>query len=196
MELAYAGLHQFCASMLGGLERLPDPQRNALGVAFGRRAGAAPDRFMVGLAVLGLLSEAAEEHPQVCLVDDAQWLDRASAEILAFVARRLLAERVALVFAVRDGGDAKLLPGLPELTVRGLPDGAARALLGAIIHWPLDDRVIDRIVAETRGNALALLELTRVLIPQQLAGAFAPPDSIPPPTGPHHSSLQPSNPLS
>jgi AAA ATPase domain len=118
MELAYAGLHQVCGPMLGGLERLPDPQCNALSVAFGLRAGAPPDRFMVGLAVLGLLSEAAEECPQVCLVDDAQWLDRASAEILAFVARRLLAERVALVFAVRDGGDAELLTRLPELAGR------------------------------------------------------------------------------
>src|SRR5258707_6309764 len=179
MELAYAGLHQFCASMLGGLERLPDPQRNALGVAFGRRVGAAPDRFMVGLAVLGLLSEAAEEHPQVCLVDDAQWLDQASAQIPAFVARRLLAERVALVFAVRDGGDSKLPPGLPELTVPGLSNGAARALLGAMIHGPLDERVIDRIVGETRGNPLALIELTRGLSPEQLAGGFGLPDSMP-----------------
>jgi hypothetical protein len=181
--------------MLGGLECLPEPQRNALSVAFGLRAGAAPDRLMVGLAVLGLLSEAAEEYPQVCLVDDAQWLDRASAEILAFVARRLLAERVALVFAVRDGGDAELLRRLPELTVGGLPDGAARAFLGALIHGPLDEHVIDRIVAETRGNPLALIELTRGLSPEQLAGGFGLPDSTPLASGIEQSFLQRYNAL-
>jgi AAA ATPase domain len=179
MELAYAGLHQFCGSMLGGLERLPAPQRDALGVAFGLQAGAAPDRFRVGLAVLGPVSEAAEEHPQVCVVDDAQWLHQASAQTLAFVARRLLAERVAMVCAVRDGVEAKALPGLPELTVRGLPDGDPRALLDAVIQGPVDERVSDRIVAETRGNPLALIELPRGLTPEQLAGGFGLPDSMP-----------------
>ena len=144
MELAFAALHQLCSQSLGLLEHLPEPQREALEVALGLRAGRAPNPFLVGLAVLNLLSDAAEEQPLLCVVDDAQWLDRASAGVLAFVARRLLAERVALVFAVRDGGDAKLLPGLPELTVRGLPDGAARALLGAMIHGPLDERVGNR----------------------------------------------------
>jgi DNA-binding CsgD family transcriptional regulator len=190
MELAYAGLHQFCGPMLGGFERLPAPQRDALGVAFGLQAGAPPDRFMVGLAVLGLLADAAEEHPHICLVDDAQWLDRASAEILAFVARRLLAERVALVFAVRDGVDANLLPRLPELTVSGLPDGAARAFLGALTHGPLDEHVIDRIVAETRGNPLALIELTRGMSPEQLAGGFGLPDSMPLASGIEQRYLQ------
>ena len=114
MELAYAGLHQFCSSMLGGVDHLPAPQRHALSVAFGLQAGPAPDQFMVGLAVLGLLTQAAEEQPQVCLIDDAQWLDQVSAQTLAFVARRLLAEPVALIFAVRDDSDGRVLPGLPE----------------------------------------------------------------------------------
>jgi DNA-binding CsgD family transcriptional regulator len=179
MELAYAGLHQFCTPMLGGLERLPAPQRDALGVAFGLQSGAAPDRFMVGLAVLGLLSEAAEEQPQVCLIDDAQWLDRVSAQTLAFVARRLVAERVALVFAVRDGGGAEVFPELPELTVRGLPDADALALLDAVVQGPVDDRVVGQIVAETRGNPLALIELPRGLTPAQLAGGFGLPVPVP-----------------
>ena len=152
MELAFAGLQQLCAPMLSDLERLPVPQREALGVAFGLTAGAAPDRFLVGLAVLGLLSEVAGPGPVVCLVDDAQWLDRASLQSLEFVARRLLAESVALVFAVRQTGSERLLAGLPELVVGGLRDRDARALLGSVIRWPLDDRVRDRIVAETRGQ--------------------------------------------
>ena len=179
MEFAYAGLHQFCAPLLSGLEGLPAPQRAALGVAFGLQTGAAPGLFMVGLAVLGLLSEAAEERPQVCLVDDAQWLDRVSAQTLGFVARRLLAERVAIVFALREGADTKVLAGLPEVAVRGLPAGDARALLDVVIHGPVDERVRDRIVAETRGNPLALIELPRGLTPEQLAGGFGLPDSIP-----------------
>src|ERR1700741_3662454 len=128
MELAFAGLHQLCAPLLGRLGRLPGPQRDALGVAFGLQEGAAPDRFLVGLAVLTLLAEAAEERPLLCVVDDAQWLDLASAPALVFVARRLLAESVALVLVTRDPGQA--LRGLPELAVEGLHDGDARALLG------------------------------------------------------------------
>ena len=115
MELPFAGLHQLCAPMLDRLERLPGPQRDALGTAFGLREGDAPDRFLVGLAVLSLLSDVAEERPLVCVVDDAQWLDRASAQALAFVARRLVAESVAMVFAVRESGDEQDLTGLPEL---------------------------------------------------------------------------------
>ena len=133
MELAYAGLHQFCGGMLGALERLPGPQREALEVAFGLRAGEAPDRLLVGLAVLGLVSEAADDQPLLCLVDDVQWLDQVSAQALAFVGRRLLAEGVALVFAVRDGDDGGILAGLPELIVRGLPEADARALLDTAI---------------------------------------------------------------
>jgi tetratricopeptide (TPR) repeat protein len=159
MELAFAALQQLCVPMLGKLGGLPDPQRAALGVAFGLETGTAPDRFLVGLAVLGLLSEVAEQQPLLCVVDDAQWLDRASAQALAFVARRLLAEPVALVFATHEPGEE--FRGLPELLVGGLHDGDARELLSSVAGGPLDERVRDRIVAETRGNPLALLELPR-----------------------------------
>ncbi len=159
MELAFAALQQLCAPMLGQLAGLPDPQRAALGVAFGLETGPAPDRFLVGLAVLSLLSEAAERQPLLCVVDDAQWLDRALAQALAFVARRLLADPVALVFAMREEGEE--FRGLPELAVGGLGEGDARELLGSVVGGPLDERVRDRIVAETRGNPLALLELPR-----------------------------------
>ena len=174
MELAFAALQQLCAPMLGQLGGLPDPQRAALGVAFGLDTGAAPDRFLVGLAVLSLLSEVAEQQPLLCVVDDAQWLDRASAQVLAFVARRLLAEPVALVFAAREPGEE--LRGLPELAVGGLAEGDARELLGSVVGGPLDERVRDRIVAETRGNPLALLELPRGVTPAELAGGFGLPD--------------------
>ena len=170
MELAFAALQQLCAPMLDQLGGLPDPQRAALSVAFGLETGAAPDRFLVGLAVLSLLSAAAERHPLVCVVDDAQWLDRASALVLAFVARRLLAEPVAVVFAAREPGEE--LRGLPELAVRGLGEGDARELLGSVIRGPLDQRVRDRVVAETRGNPLALLELPRGVRPAELTGGF------------------------
>jgi hypothetical protein len=181
MELAFAGLHQLCVPMMGHLDRLPGPQRDALSVAFGLSSGSAPDRFLVGLAVLGLLAEVAEERPLVCVVDDAQWLDRVSAQTLAFVARRLLAERVALVFAVREPvlGPGDPLVGLPELVVPGLRDGDARALLDSVVPGRLDERVRDRIVAETRGNPLALLELPRGLTAAELAGGFGRPDARP-----------------
>jgi DNA-binding CsgD family transcriptional regulator len=159
MELAFAALQQLCAPMLGKLGSLPDPQRAALGVAFGLETGAVPDRFLVGLAVLSLLSEVAEERPLLCVVDDAQWLDRASAQALAFVARRLLADPVALVFAMHEPGEE--FRGLPELAVGGLREDDAQELLGSVVRGPLDERVRDRIVAETRGNPLALLELPR-----------------------------------
>ncbi|MEV0819828.1 helix-turn-helix transcriptional regulator [Nonomuraea rubra] len=182
MELAFAGLHQLCLPMIGQLDRLPAPQREALAVAFGLSAGSVPDRFLVGLAVLSLLAEVAEKQPLVCVVDDAQWLDQVSAQTLAFVARRLLAERVALVFAVRTstagpGGDQ--LRGLPELVVRGLGYDDARALLDSVVPGRLDERVRDRIVAETRGNPLALLELPRGLTVAELAGGFGRPDARP-----------------
>ena len=159
MELAYSGLHQLCAPMLDRMERLPGPQREALGTAFGMSAGAVPDRFFVGLAVLGLLSEIAADRPLVCVVDDAQWQDRESVQTLAFVARRLLAESVGLVFAVREPSDGLEMAGLPELAVAGLNDGDARTLLDSAIRGRLDERLRDRIVAEARGNPLALLEL-------------------------------------
>jgi predicted ATPase len=155
MEIAFAGLHQLCAPLLGDLARLPGPQREALSTAFGLSGGEAPDRFLVGLAVLGLLSEVAEEGPLVCLVDDAQWLDRASAQVLAFVARRLLAESVAVVFCVREPSEGQEWGGLPELVIAGLSDADARALLDSVVPGRLDERVRDRIVAETRGNPLA-----------------------------------------
>src|SRR4051794_14519333 len=170
MELAYAGLHQICASLLDRRGTLPAPQRQALEIAYGLGVGAAPDQFLVGLAVLTLLSEAADERPILCLVDDAQWLDRASAMTLAFVARRLLAERVGIVFAAREPGPE--LAHVPELEVRGLPRDDARALLGATVWLRLDAPVRDRIVAETHGNPLALLELPRGLTARQLAGGF------------------------
>ncbi|MDQ1606466.1 MAG: hypothetical protein QOJ18_833, partial [Microbacteriaceae bacterium] len=170
MELAFAALQQLCAPMLDRLDELPAPQRGALGVAFGLRAGKAPDRFLVGLAVLSLLAEVAHEQPLLCVVDDAQWLDRASAQALVFVARRLLADSVALVLVTREPGDE--LTGLQQLVVEGLRDGDARALLRSVLPVPLDERVRERIVAETRGNPLALLELPRGLTPAQLAGGF------------------------
>ena len=172
MELAYAGLQQLCAPFLDRLERLPGPQRGALGTAFGLRDGDAPDRFLVGLAVLSLLSDIAEERPLVCVVDDAQWLDAASAQALAFVARRLGAESAGLVFAVREPSGGRHLEGLPELAVRGLDDRDAQKLLGSVLAGPLDEQVRDRIVAETRGNPLALLELPRGRTPAELAGGF------------------------
>src|SRR5712692_2917634 len=170
MELAFAGLHQLCAPMLDHAESLPVPQREALRTAFGLSAGPVPDRFLVGLAVLGLLSEAAGEQPLICLVDDQQWLDHASAQALGFAARRLEAESVGLVFAARQPSDH--VAGLPELVIEGLRDDDARALLDSVLTGPLDARVRDRIVAETRGNPLALLELPRGLTPAELAGGF------------------------
>lgn len=177
IELAFAGLQQICAPFLDRLARLPSPQHHALGIAFGRRGGESPNRFLVGLAVLSLLSEVAEERPLVCLVDDAQWLDRTSAQTLAFVARRLQAESVGLVFAVREPGTEQELAGLPELLVGGLNDADAHALLESAIPGRLDERVRDRIVSETRGNPLALLELPRRFTAAELAGGFSLPDA-------------------
>jgi DNA-binding CsgD family transcriptional regulator len=179
MELPFAGLHQLCAPMLAGLDRLPGPQQDALRVAFGMQGGATPDHFFVALAVLSLLAEAADERPLVCLVDDAQWLDRGSAQALAFVARRLLAEGIAIVFAVREPDPADTLGGLPELVVEGLTDGDARALLASALPGVLDERIRDRIVGETHGNPLALIELPRGLTPAELAGGFGLPDRDP-----------------
>jgi DNA-binding CsgD family transcriptional regulator len=179
MELPFAGLHQLCGPMLGGLERLPTPQRDALGTAFGLSSGAQPDRFLVGLAVLSLLSDTAEERPLLCLIDDAQWLDRSSAQVLAFVARRLQAESVVLLFAEREPGELDQLAGLPDLPVRALPRDYARDLLASAISGPLDGRVRDRILAEARGNPLALLELPHELSPAELAGGFGLPGALP-----------------
>ena len=178
MELAFAGLHALCVPMLGGLQELPGPQREALSTAFGLSAGAPPDRFLVGLAVLSLLADAAEEQPLVCIIDDAQWLDRVSAQTLAFVARRLLAERVGLVFAVRESGHDGELEGLPDLVIEGLPREDACRLLDTRILGPFDPRVRDRILGEAGGNPLALLELPRGPTPIAVAGGFGLPGGV------------------
>ncbi|MCD4535538.1 LuxR C-terminal-related transcriptional regulator [Nocardioides sp. cx-169] len=179
-QFAFAGLYQLCAPLLDLVGALPDPQQDALGVAFGLRAGPAPDRFLVGLATLNLLAEVAEEAPLLCLVDDAQWLDEASAQVLAFVARRVSVERVALLFVLRDSsaGDNHPLAGLPELRLEGLGAADAQTLLAASVRRRLDDAVRDRIVAEARGNPLALLELSHSTQSAQLAGGFELPDSL------------------
>jgi DNA-binding CsgD family transcriptional regulator len=179
MGLAFAGLHQLCGPALDRLARLPGPQRAALETAFGLQAGPAPDRFLVGLAVLSLLSQAAGEQPLVCVVDDAQWLDQASAQVLAFAARRLATESVLVLFAAREPGAD--LRGLPELVVQDLGAADARELLDSALRWPTDDRVRDQIVAETRGNPLALVELPRGLSPAELAGGFRLPAVLPVP---------------
>jgi hypothetical protein len=170
MELALAGVHQLCAPMLDRDKALPRPQREALRIALGLSSGPAPDRFLVGLALLGLMAEVARERPLVCVVDDAQWLDGASAQTLAFVARRLGVESLAVVFASRWLPD--MLAGLPELVVGGLHREDARALLDSVLSGPMDERVRDRIVAETRGNPLALRELPRGLTYAEPAGGF------------------------
>jgi hypothetical protein len=170
MELAYASLHQLCGPLLDRLDSLPAPQRQALEIVFGLSSGAAPDRFLVGLAVLSLFAAAAEERPLLCVVDDAQWLDQTSGMTLAFVARRLLAEPVGIVFGAREPG--RELRDVPELEVQGVRDSDARALLSSAVRFKLDEDVRDRIVAETRGNPLALLELPQGLTSTQLAGGF------------------------
>jgi DNA-binding CsgD family transcriptional regulator len=177
MELAFAGLHQLCAPLLDAAESLPDPQRDALRTAFGLSAGPVPDRFLVGLAVLGLLSETARERPLVCVVDDQQWLDHASAQALGFAARRLAADPVGLVFATREPGQD--VAGLPELVVAGLAADDARQLLESALTGPMDARVRDQIIADTNGNPLALLELPRGLTPAQLAGGFGLSSAVP-----------------
>jgi hypothetical protein len=179
MELTFAGLHALCAPMLGRAGQLPVPQRDALNTAFGMSAGPPPDRFLVGLAVLSLLADAAEEQPLVCIVDDAQWLDRVSVQTLAFVARRLPTERVGLVFALRESGGDHELKGLPELVIEGLADDDARRLLDATIPGSLDARVRDRILGEAGGNPLALLELPRERTTTAVAGGFGLPLETP-----------------
>jgi tetratricopeptide (TPR) repeat protein len=177
MELPFAALHQLCGQMLDSLERLPEPQRDALRVTFGLQAGAAPGPFLLGLAVLTLLAEVAAEQPLVCMIDDAQWLDRASAQALGFVARRLQAESVVMVFAVREA--IPDLRSLPRLTVGPLRDADARRLLTSTVRWPLDDGVREAILAEAHGNPLALLELPLGRSPVELAGGFGLPEVLP-----------------
>ncbi len=177
MELAFAGLHQLCAPMLHLADALPVPQRDALRTALGLSPGPVPDRFLVGLAVVGLLSETASERPLICMIDDQQWLDRASAQALGFAARRLSAEPIGLVFAARVPGED--VAGLPELVVGGLPEEDARELLASVLTGPLDVQVRDQIIADTNGNPLALLELPRGLTPAQLAGGFGLSSAVP-----------------
>jgi DNA-binding CsgD family transcriptional regulator len=176
-ELGFAGLHRLCARMSARLDQLPAPQREALGTVFGVRAGGAPDRFVVGLAVLGLFAEVAADQPLICVVDDAQLLDRPSTQVLAFVARRLRTERVALVFAVRERIDEFV--GVPELVVEGLSAAESHALLSSVVPGALDARVRDRIIAESQGNPSALLELPHTLTPTELAGGFGMPATRP-----------------
>ncbi|MDX6410391.1 MAG: hypothetical protein QOE13_3462, partial [Gaiellaceae bacterium] len=176
MELAFAALHQLCAPLLDWLERLPGPQRGALQTTFALSEGAVPDRFLVGLATLSLLSEVGEERPLLCVIDDAQSLDRASAQTLAFVARRLLAEPAVVLFAAREPTEE--LTGVAELVLEGLQDADARKLLASVIPGRLDERAADQLVAETRGNPLALLELPRGLSAAQLAGGFGLPVAV------------------
>ena len=176
-ELPFAALQQLSVPIFELSARLPDPQHDALSVAFGLTTGHAPDPFLVGLAVLGLLSEAGEDQPLLCVIDDAHWLDRASARALAFIARRLLAEKIALLFAAREPGEA--LGRFPEVHVGPLGRRDARVLLESVLPARVDDRVLERIVAETNGNPLALLELPRGMTPSQLAGGFGLPAAVP-----------------
>jgi AAA ATPase domain len=179
MELPFAGLHQLCAPMLDRRDRIPDPQREALAVAFGYSVGSPPDRFLVGVAVLSLLAAVSEDRPLMCVVDDAQWLDQVSALTLTFVSRRLFADRIGVVLAVREPAAGPAWRGLPELMVGGLANDDARALLDSVVPGRLDERIRDRMVAETRGNPLALLELPRGLTAAELAGGFGRPDAAP-----------------
>ena len=168
MELPYASLHQLCSPFLTLLERLPGPQREALQAAFGLRAGSIPDRFMVGLAVLSLLTEVAADQPLLCIIDDAQWLDRSSTQTLTFVARRLMAEPIGVVFALRELGNRQDLSALTQLAVEGLAEADAHALLSAVVVGPMENQIRNRIVAETHGNPLALLELRHGLTATEL----------------------------
>src|SRR3954447_14734972 len=172
MELPFAGLQRLCAPMLAQLDALPDPQQTALRVSFGLSSGDPPDRFLVALGALTLFDAVADERPLLCLVDDAQWLDAPPPQVLGFVARRLLAESVAIVFTVREPSDVGGLADLPELSLGGLQDEDARALLSSVMPGRLDDRVRDRLVAEARGCPLALVELPRGRSIGELAGGF------------------------
>jgi DNA-binding CsgD family transcriptional regulator len=176
MELPNAALHQLCIPMLDHLVGLPVAQRNALEVTFGLSSGPVADPFLVGLAVLGLVAERTEKRPLLCVIDDAHWVDRTSAQVLGFVARRLLAESVVMLFGAREPRDE--LKGLPELIVERLGEADARDLLASVIRWPLDERVREQILAESRGNPLALLELPRGHAAVQLAGGFRLPGAL------------------
>jgi len=175
-ELAFGGLHRLCGSMLDLLGRLPGPQREALEIAFGLRAGSRPDRFLVGLGVLGLLAESAAVHPLICVIDDAHWLDQASRQALGFAARRLTTEPLLMTFAAPE--PISDLAGLPTIALGGLRDADARDLLASVVRWPIDDRVRDQILAEAGGIPGALLGLLHEVSPAQLAGGFGLPDVL------------------
>src|SRR4029077_243979 len=179
MELPFAALHQLCMPLLGGFQRLPALQRNALGTAFGLTSGPRPDRFLVGLAVLTLLADAAEPQPLICVIDDAQWLARSSPQVLSWRARPPKAESVLVLFAERDQEKPSELAGLPELALQRLSDDDARELLALSSPGRFDERVRQRIIDEARGNPLALLELPRGVSSASLAGGFAVADSFP-----------------
>jgi DNA-binding CsgD family transcriptional regulator len=179
IELAYAGVQQLCGPMVDLIDRLPRPQRNALATAIGLNEGDAPDRFHVGLGMLSLFAEVAAQQPLLCVVDDFQWLDHTSAQTLGFVARRLQMEPIVMIFAARPIGDHTILSGLPELQLSGLREADARMLLESALLAPVDPAVCDQLVAETRGNPLALLELPRGLTPAELAGGFGLPNALP-----------------
>ena len=173
MEVAFAALQQVCAPLTKHLGQLPPPQAEALRVALGLSSSAPPDRFLAGLGVLSLAAEAADAQPVLCVIDDAQWIDQTSLQALAFAARRLYGESVAMIFATRTGIQVPDLAGLPELVLAGLPDPDARAVLATVVPGRLDERVRDRILAEAAGNPLALLEFSReVTAAGDLAGGF------------------------
>ncbi|MET0700347.1 MAG: AAA family ATPase [Mycobacterium sp.] len=172
MELAYSGVQQLCDPLMEFSSRIPSPQRTALEVALGLRSGPVPDRLLVGLAVLTLVSEAGNDHAMMCLIDDAQWVDDASLKVLAIVARRLVADRVAMIFAARDREGAQVLPGFPELRLDGLSATEARNLLNDVFPGQIDERVRETVITEAGGSPLALLELHRALTPEELAGGY------------------------
>ena len=179
-RVGFAALHQLLMPLLGGVDRLPDPQRRALEVAFGSVSGPPADPFRVGLAVLTLLSDAAERRPVLCVVDDAQWLDGPSADVLSFAARRLLDDRVGMLFALQEISEpTPRFRALPALRIAGLPRRDAHGLLAAAVDQPLDRAVAERIVAETGGNPLALLEVTRALTATQRSGDTPLPEPLP-----------------
>ena len=180
MELSFSSLHQVLLPFLGGLDELPAPQGDALGSAFGLRDGGLPDRLLVGLASLSLLAAAASDRPLLCVVDDAQWLDQESAAVLAFVARRLLADRIAMIFAVREpSGRPVSLDGLPDVQLRGLPAVEAQELLSSAVGGQVDGLVAARIIAQTAGNPLGLIELGGELSSDELDGQVPLPDPLP-----------------
>ena len=176
MELPFASLQDFFSPAVSAIPQLPQPQRRAIEVVFGRRDGEAPDRLLVGLGLLNLLSELSTQRPVVCVVDDTQWLDASSAQAISFAARHISKDAVAFVFGARRLTEE--VRGLPELMIAGLADLDARELLATVLPDRLDDRVVDRLVAETHGNPLALLEMPRGLTPSQLAGGFGLPVSV------------------